>query len=110
MAAQHEGVRKIHAEPSSKQILCLNVSAHAQSKAEVHVGLLSLPSRSANMKEGALLSVVSRSMNAFGWPAASEPGSSSSIPPAWITPTYWQLGNKRTAYQLQVRAVAVIAN
>ena len=66
MAAQCEGPCKSHAEPGSKQTLCLNASAHAQSDAEAHVGLLSLPSRSANMKEGALLSVVSRSMNALG--------------------------------------------
>ena len=65
-----------------RAVLCLNISTHAHINAETHVGLLSLPSRSANMKEGALLSVVSRSMNALGWPAASEPGSSSSIPPA----------------------------
>ena len=82
MAAQHDRARRIHAEPGSKQILCLCTSAHANCDAEAQLGLLSLPSRSANMKEGALLSVVSRSMNALGWPAASEPGISSSIPPA----------------------------
>ena len=69
-------------DPGSKRVLCLDASTHADCDAEAHVGLLSLPSRSANMKEGALLSVVSRSVNALGWPAASEPGSSSSIPPA----------------------------
>lgn len=110
MAAQHDRARRIRAEPGSKQILCLDASTHADCNAEAHVGLLSLPSRSANMKEGALLSVVSRSMNALGWPATPEPGSSSSIPPAWSTPTDRQLRSGFRACHLQVRVVPIILN